>query len=173
VPAGLDLDESVPRAARLVEAGLDGLEISCGVMQQASDSARQYVAVDRHRAAEDLLPHRLLGTPAPEAYFLPWARAVRAATGAPIVLVGGMRTIGTMERLVRDGEADFIALARPLIREPDLVRQLVEGRTGRVDCTSCNLCLLHEGHHSLRCWRTPRRRLAEHALFRLRGGLRG
>jgi 2,4-dienoyl-CoA reductase-like NADH-dependent reductase (Old Yellow Enzyme family) len=84
-----------------------------------------------------------------------------------------MRTTATMEQVVRDGDADFVALARPLIREPDLVRQLVQGRTGRVDCTSCNLCLLHEGHHTLRCWRTPRRRLAQHALFRLRGGLRG
>jgi 2,4-dienoyl-CoA reductase-like NADH-dependent reductase (Old Yellow Enzyme family) len=173
VPCGLGLDESVPRAARLAAAGLDGLEISCGVMRLASDSAREYVAVDRRRAAEDLLVHRLLGAPAREAYFLPWARAVRAATDAPIVLVGGMRTTATMEQVVRDGDADFVALARPLIREPDLVRQLVQGRTGRVDCTSCNLCLLHEGHHTLRCWRTPRRRLAQHALFRLRGGLRG
>jgi 2,4-dienoyl-CoA reductase-like NADH-dependent reductase (Old Yellow Enzyme family) len=173
VPGGLGLDESVPRAARLAAAGLDGLEISCGVMRLASDSAREYVAVDRRRAAEDLLVHRLLGAPAREAYFLPWARAVRAATDAPIVLVGGMRTTATMEQVVRDGDADFVALARPLIREPDLVRQLVQGRTGRVDCTSCNLCLLHEGHHTLRCWRTPRRRLAQHALFRLRGGLRG
>jgi 2,4-dienoyl-CoA reductase-like NADH-dependent reductase (Old Yellow Enzyme family) len=173
VPGGLNLDESVPRAARLVEAGLDGLEISCGVMRLATDSARQYVAIDRRRAAEDLLVHRLLAAPAAEAYFLPWARAVRTAVDARIVLVGGMRTTATMEGLVRDGEADFVALARPLIREPDLVRQIIGGRTGRVDCTSCNLCLLHEGHHALRCWRTPRRRLAEHALYRLRGGLRG
>ncbi|HEX3317257.1 MAG TPA: NADH:flavin oxidoreductase [Solirubrobacteraceae bacterium] len=173
VPGGLDLDESVPRAARLVEAGLDGLEISCGLMRLATDSARQYVAVDRRRAAEDLLVHRLLATPAAEAYFLPCARAVRAAAHTRIVLVGGMRTTATMERIVRDREADFVALARPLIREPDLVRQIIGGRTGRVDCTSCNLCLLHEGHHALRCWRTPRRRLAEHALYRLRGGLRG
>jgi len=171
-PGGLGLDESVPRAARLVEAGLDGLEISCGVMELATDSARQYVAVDRRRAAEDLLVHRLFSRPAAEAYFLPWARAVRAAVDTNIVLVGGMRTTQTMHRIVDGGEVDFVALARPLIREPDLVRQIVEGRTGRVDCTSCNLCLLHEGHHSLRCWRTPRRNLLEHAVFRLRGGLR-
>ena len=171
-PGGLGLQESVPRAARLVGAGLDGLEISCGVMRLASDSARQYVAVDRRRAVEDLLPHRLLSQPAAEAYFLPWARAVRAAVDTRIVLVGGLRRTQTMDRIVRDGEADFVALSRPLIREPDLVRQIARGRTGRVDCTSCNLCLLHEGHHALRCWRTPRRNLLEHALFRLRGGLR-
>jgi 2,4-dienoyl-CoA reductase-like NADH-dependent reductase (Old Yellow Enzyme family) len=171
-PGGLGLDESVPRARRLVEAGLDGLEISCGVMELATDSARTYVAVDRRRAAEDLLVHRLFSEPAEEAYFLPWARAVRAQVDTTIVLVGGMRRTQTIDRILESGEADLIALARPLIREPDLVHQLAQGRTGRVDCTSCNLCLLHEGHHSLRCWRMPRRNLVEHAIFRLRGGLR-
>ncbi|MFL5957109.1 MAG: NADH:flavin oxidoreductase [Solirubrobacterales bacterium] len=171
-PGGLGLDESVRRAEWLVAAGLDGVEISCGVMRAASDSARQYVAVDRRRAAEDLLLHRLLSEAAPEAYFLPWARAVRSAVETVIVLVGGMRTTHTMNRVLAAGDADLVALSRPLIREPDLVRQLARGRTGRVDCTSCNICLLHEGHHSLRCWRTPRRNLVEHALFRLGGGLR-
>lgn len=77
-----------------------------------------------------------------------------------------------MNRIISAGEADFVALARPLIREPDLIRQILDGRQGRVDCTSCNLCLAHEGHHALRCWRVPRRRLLRHALYRLRGGLR-
>jgi 2,4-dienoyl-CoA reductase-like NADH-dependent reductase (Old Yellow Enzyme family) len=171
-PGGLGLDESLPRAKRLVETGLDGLEISCGVMQRATDSARQYVAVDPRRAAEDLLVHRIFSQPEAEAYFLPWARAVRADVDTNIILAGGMRTTQTMIRIVRDRDVDFVALSRPLIREPDLVRQIANGRTGRVDCTSCNLCLLHEGHHSLRCWRTPRRNLLEHAIFRLRGGLR-
>jgi 2,4-dienoyl-CoA reductase-like NADH-dependent reductase (Old Yellow Enzyme family) len=171
-PGGLGLEESVPRAQRLVETGLDGLEVSCGVMRAPTDSARQYVAVDRRRAAEDLLVHRIFSEPAAEAYFLPWARAVRGAVDTTLVLAGGMRTTQTMTRIVRDGDVDFVALARPLIREPDLVRQIANGRTGRVDCTSCNICLMHEGHHSLRCWRTPRRNLVEHAIFRLRGGLR-
>jgi 2,4-dienoyl-CoA reductase-like NADH-dependent reductase (Old Yellow Enzyme family) len=83
-----------------------------------------------------------------------------------------MRTTQTMERVLASGDADFVAMARPLIREPDLVEQLAAGRTGRVDCTSCNICLMHEGHHSLRCWRTPRRRLLAHAAYRLSGGFK-
>jgi 2,4-dienoyl-CoA reductase-like NADH-dependent reductase (Old Yellow Enzyme family) len=90
----------------------------------------------------------------------------------PIILVGGMRTPATMERILESGDADFIAMARPFIREPDLVVKLHAGRRGPVACTSCNLCLMHESHHSLRCWRVPRRRLLEHALYRFRGGFR-
>jgi 2,4-dienoyl-CoA reductase-like NADH-dependent reductase (Old Yellow Enzyme family) len=172
VPGGLELDESVDRAERLVGLGLNGLEVSCNVMRAATDSAHRYVAVGPRRSVEDLLLHRGLAPGAAEAYFLPWARAVRRRVTTPLILVGGLRRVQTMETILRNGEADFVALARPLIREPDLVARLRDGRTGQVACTSCNLCLEHEGRHGLRCWRTPRRRLLEHALIRLRGGLR-
>ena len=173
VPGGLTLEESVPRAAGLVAAGLDAIEVSSNVMRGYADSAMPYVAVDRPRALRDLLFHRALrGRPGPEAYFRPWARALRSRVETTIVLVGGLRRTETMEEVLASGDADFLALARPLIREPDLVRQLANGRTGRVDCTSCNLCLMHDGYHSLRCWRTPRHRLLHHVLFRLLGGFR-
>lgn len=169
---GLSLEHSLPLAARAVQDGVDAVEVSCGVMVQIGDSAREYVAVDPRRAAEDLLLHRVLSPPAEEAYFMPWARALRTQVETKIVAVGGMRRTETMCRLLESGDADFIAMARPYIREPDLAAQLARGRTGRVDCTSCNLCLRHEGHHSLRCWRTPRRRLLRHALYRAGGGFR-
>lgn len=170
VHEGLQLDESVRRAARLTRAGLDAIEVSCGLMEAPTDSANTYVAVGRLRAAQDLLIHRVLSAPRPEAYFRPWANALKAAVDLPVILVGGMRTTATMRDVLRFGDADFIALARPFIREPDLVAQIAAGREGRLDCTSCNLCLIHEGHHPLQCWRTPKRRLLEHAIYRLRGG---
>ena len=169
--ARLGLAESVPRAARLVQAGLDALEVSCNVMRRPTDSAAAYVAVDTRRAVRDLLVHRVGRPPHPEAYFLPWARALREQVDTTVVLVGGMRRLATIEALLRDGEADFVALARPLIREPGLVRSFAAG-ADIAACTSCNLCLGHEGHHALRCWRVPRRRLAQHALYRLTGGFR-
>jgi 2,4-dienoyl-CoA reductase-like NADH-dependent reductase (Old Yellow Enzyme family) len=159
-------------AQRLVGAGLDAVEVSCGVMLRPTDSARQYVAVDRRRAASDLLVHRLLSEPADEAYFVPWGRLLREQVDTTIVAVGGMRRTETMSAVLASGAADFIAMARPFIREPDIARQIAEGRTGRVDCTSCNICLMHEGHHSLRCWRQPRRRLLQHAAHRALGTLR-
>lgn len=172
VPGGLELGESLSRAQALAAAGVDAFEVSVNVMQSPADSAAKYVAVDRRRAIRDLLPHRLLAAPAAEAYFRGWAQELRAVVDLPIVLVGGLRTTETMSEVLAAGDADFLALARPLIREPDLVRQILAGRRGKVDCTSCNLCLAHEGHHHLRCWRTPRHRLLLHALYRFSGGLR-
>ena len=172
VPGGMQLAEGIRRGEVLAAVGADAIEVSCNAMQLPSDSAKEYVAVGPARAFGDLLLHRLVSPPHPEAYFLEPARMLRKRVSKPIILVGGMRTPATMEGIVSSGDADFVALARPFIREPDLVVKLAEGRRGPVACTSCNLCLMHESHHSLRCWRIPRRRLLEHALYRLRGGFR-
>ena len=171
---GLATHEAVTGAAALVEAGLDGIEVSSNLMSDyVSASIRAYVAVSRRRALEDLLLHRVHRDGEPEAYFLPFARELRRSVQTSVILVGGLRRLATMRALVEAGEADFISLARPLIREPDLVAKLAAGDKAMPDCVSCNICLMHDEHHSLRCWRVPRRRLAEHALYRLRGGFSG
>ena len=169
---GLEIDDAVAGAGRIVAAGLDGVEVSSNLMADyVSASIRAYVAVDRSAAARDLLPHRLFRAPEAEAYFLPWARALRDGVETKIVLVGGLRRTETMNRILEDGDADFLSLARPLLREPDLVRKLEAGRTGLVDCTSCNICVQHMEIDPLRCWRTPRRRLFQHAFRRFTGRL--
>jgi 2,4-dienoyl-CoA reductase-like NADH-dependent reductase (Old Yellow Enzyme family) len=172
VPGGMKLAEGVRRGEVLAAAGADAFEVSCNAMKLPSDSARQYVGVGPSRALGDLLLHRLFSRPYREAYFLESARQLRTRVCTPIILVGGLRSRLTMERILESGDADFIAMARPFIREPDLVLKLAAGTRESAACTSCNLCLMHESHHSLRCWRVPRRRLWEHALYRLRGGFR-
>jgi 2,4-dienoyl-CoA reductase-like NADH-dependent reductase (Old Yellow Enzyme family) len=170
---GLSPDAAVEGVRRFVAAGLDAIEVSSNLMSRYDvGSVVPYVAVARRRALADLLLHRLLKPPAPEAYFLGYAQKARQEVGAKIVLVGGLRRTETMERILRSGDADFVSLARPLIREPELVRKLESGWRGQVDCVSCNICLMHEDHHVLQCWRTPRRRLLQHAAYRLAGNFR-
>ncbi|WP_420638651.1 NADH:flavin oxidoreductase [Candidatus Poriferisocius sp.] len=173
VDDGLKIKESVGRVRNLAEIGLDAVEVSVGLMSSGADSCHQHVAVDRRQALADLLYHRLLRPPGQEAYFEPFARAVRKAIPElKVLLVGGLRTTETIERVLNDGSCDFVCLARPLIREPDLIAQIEAGRRGRLDCTSCNLCLENEGHHHLQCWRTPRVRLLHAAAMHLRRRLR-
>ena len=168
---GLTPAQALEGAGLLAEAGLDAIEVSANLMKDyVSASIRPYIAVDRRRAAEDLLPHRLAKAPEAEAYFLPYAQMLRDLdAGVGIILVGGLRRTQTMEAILGRGDADFLALSRPLIREPDLVRQIEAGRRGTVDCVSCNICVMHEQRHGLRCWRTPKRRLLQHAYYRLTG----
>jgi 2,4-dienoyl-CoA reductase-like NADH-dependent reductase (Old Yellow Enzyme family) len=169
---GLEIDDAIAGAKRIAAAGLDAIEVSSNLMSDyVSASIRAYVAVTRRRALRDLLFHRLHRSEEPEAYFLPFAKRLRGQVDAKIVLVGGLRRTETMERILESGDADFISMARPFIREPDLVRKLEAGRTGPVACVSCNMCLMHEDVHGLRCWRMPRKRILEHARHRLSGRL--
>ncbi len=160
----MQLSDGVRRSVVLAAAGADAIEVSCNAMRLPSDSAKEYVAVGPSRALQDLLLHRVFGRPHPVAYFLEPARRLREQISKPIILVGAMRSPATMERIVERGDSHFVAMARPFIREPDLVVKLGAGRRGPVACTSCNLCLMHESHHSLHCWRVPRSRLWEHPL---------
>lgn len=169
VDNGLLLAESVERVRALAGFGLDGVEVSVGLMASGADSCQKYVAVDRRRALADHLYLRMFSPLASEAYFEPFAHAIRdAVPDLTLLLVGGTRTTETVERLLAEGSCDFVCLARPLIREPDVVAQIEAGRRGRFDCTSCNLCLENEGSHRLQCWRTPRVRLLHAAAVHIR-----
>ena len=169
VDNGLELSESVERVRELASLGLDGVEVSVGLMASGAGSCHKYVAVDRRRALADHLYFRMFSPPSGEAYFEPYAQAIRAVVpDLTLLLVGGIRTTETVERILADGSCDFVCLARPLIREPDVVAQIEAGRRGRFDCTSCNLCLENEGSARLQCWRTPRVRLIHAAAAHIR-----
>ncbi len=122
---GIQIDESVQIARALSEEGIDAIEISGGMYE----SGRGQSAVrSRIRKLEQ------------EAYFLPYAEEIKNAVEVPIILVGGIRSVSIMEKIISEGKADFISLCRPLIREPDLPDKIRDGKQ-KADCISCNGCM--------------------------------
>ncbi len=162
VPGGLQQEESLFRARLLAERGVDGFEATYGVMRNYLENIRPYVAVGRTQAWRNLVIQRVWKPAGQEAYYRPFARAVKQATGVPVILVGGVRSTELMTDVLARGDADFLAMARPFIREPDLVRKLESGRTGTAACVSCNMCLAHDGFDPLQCWRTDPRSIVRH-----------
>src|SRR5262245_43554887 len=171
VDGGLTLEDAIETAQALVAGGVAAIEVSAGITSPRIETVQTYTAVTRRRAAEDKLVHRLFSKTKPQGYFVEEARALKRVVSCPVIVVGGLRTVGYMEAVLREGAADFVSLGRPLIREPDLPDQIRAGRRGLVDCTSCNICMMHEGVDPLRCWRTSPRLLAKHAVARLSGKL--
>ena len=82
-----------------------------------------------------------INNPSKEAYFLNGAQEVRRRTGGKVILVGGIRSFEKVEAILEDGAVDFISMARPFIRQPELPNLWLKGETSRSACISCNVCL--------------------------------
>ncbi len=109
---GFDEAESMDVVAALEDVGLDLLEISGGSYEMPAmmgEGARKASTVAR------------------EAYFLEYARAVRARTRLPLMLTGGFRSLAGMAGAIAEGAVDVVGLARPLAVEPDLPARLLAG----------------------------------------------
>lgn len=115
---GFSKEESARVAGWLAERGLDLLEISGGTYEQ--------MALLGHRDLED--ERKAASTKRREAYFLEYARDMRASIGKmPLMVTGGFRTPRLMREAVTSGEVDMIGIARPFCVLPDLPRQILEG----------------------------------------------
>lgn len=121
-PGYLQLTDVVETAKLLEKWGVAAIEVSGG-----SHDAKTVMSAPG------------IVRPDQEAYFAEAAKAVKAAVNIPVILVGGLRTLAVMEELVASGTADLVALSRPFIQEPDLVKRLQAGQR-RVGCVSCNAC---------------------------------
>ena len=86
--------------------------------------------------------HRSFSPPVAEAYYRPFARAAKTAVDIPVILVGGLRSTQMMDDIVWSGDADFLAMARPFVREPDLVNKIAHGSAppGRMRILQYLLC---------------------------------
>ena len=160
VSNGLTMEDGLAIARQLAARGLAALEVTYGVMTSYRENIRPYAGTTRWRAIADGMLHRTFSAPVAEAYYRPFARAAKSAIDIPVILIGGLRSTRVMDDVVRSGDADFLAMARPFVREPDLANKIAGGRRGPVDCVSCNICFLHEGIDPLQCWRTPSAMLA-------------
>jgi 2,4-dienoyl-CoA reductase-like NADH-dependent reductase (Old Yellow Enzyme family) len=72
---------------------------------------------------------------------MPLAMQIKNAVDCPIMVVGGFRSIKVAEKAIEES-ADYISMARPFIREPDLIKRWQEGDNEPARCISCNGCFM-------------------------------
>ncbi|MGJ0202860.1 oxidoreductase [Leucobacter sp. gxy201] len=72
-------------------------------------------------------------------------RRVREHVGIPIIAANRINTPDVAERLIADGSADLVALARPFLADPEFVAKARAGAPERINsCIGCNqACLDH------------------------------
>jgi len=69
------------------------------------------------------------------------ARGIKEVVGIPVTVVGRMDPF-LGEKVLREGMADFIAMTRRLIADPELPNKLASSRIDEIaPCTGCTFCL--------------------------------
>ncbi|KAJ6444919.1 NADH:flavin oxidoreductase/NADH oxidase [Purpureocillium lavendulum] len=116
--ASSELQDVLVQAKAIADAGVDFLEVSGGSYENP------VFVGDGPQADEksDKTLHR-------EAFFLEFAKAIRAALpGTVLMVTGGFRTRRGMEAAVAEGACDLVGAARPAILQPALPRDTILNR---------------------------------------------
>jgi 2,4-dienoyl-CoA reductase-like NADH-dependent reductase (Old Yellow Enzyme family) len=132
---GSEIVEYVQIAGKLVQAGVDLIEVSGGVKEQIKLRGKL-----KKEAGEK------------EAYFRDAIQPFRKAIGnKALAITGGIRSLNIMQGLIDEG-LDMLGICRPLISEPDFPNKIFESpEKNTARCTSCNKCLLRIATQPLKC----------------------
>ena len=118
---GFAFEDSLKVARWLQDAGVDLIEVSGGTYEQP-----KMMNMEGLEAAE--AQKLAASTAAREAYFVDFAKAMRAELKIPVMVTGGIRTRQSAEHALSATAADVIGLARPMCVDTDAPRHLVEGK---------------------------------------------
>ena len=127
IPEGLTLEEAIEIVKILVDTGFSAIEPSGGGAE-AMGIGKPY-------------PSAIVKKPEDENYFLPTALKLKPhMKDCALILMGGIKNPISAENILKEKNADFIALSRPLIYEPDLPNRWKNGDHSPAKCKSCNSC---------------------------------
>lgn len=148
---GFWLDEAIPVAQWFEQDGtLDALELTAGSsLLNPMYLFKGDAPVDDFA---DVLPQpmrlgvRMFGRgflhsyPYRDAYLLADARQIRAAVDLPLILLGGVTNKDVMDTAMAEG-FQYVAMARALLREPDLINRIRADHSTPSLCIHCNKCM--------------------------------
>jgi 2,4-dienoyl-CoA reductase-like NADH-dependent reductase (Old Yellow Enzyme family) len=208
---GNDLAETTHYARKLEALGVDYLHVDSGFgfpnphgspggfpLEAVIATFNAYRFLSRKARARatlsnlvDLLPARvskkLLGrgwhfVPAANAHF---AAAIRQVVKIPVIANGGFQDRDVIDGALTSGQCDMVAIARPLLANPDLLDQFYRGaNTPENPCSFCSLCCASTAIFPLGCYdqsrfETPEKMMNQilawcspNAPFRVRDGSR-
>ena len=151
VPGGFWLDESLQVAQWLERDGsVDALELTAGssllnpmYLFRGEAPIREFAETFSQpmKLGVQLVGKKFIREyPYQEAFLLESARQFRAALKLPLVLLGGISQRATMDKAMEEG-FEFVAMARALLREPDLLNRMQKEPATPSLCIHCNKCM--------------------------------
>jgi 2,4-dienoyl-CoA reductase-like NADH-dependent reductase (Old Yellow Enzyme family) len=129
-PQGKTVAEGISSIQKFIRAGLDAVEVSEGVEEEAF-----------HHIRKDAL----------RPYYLEECRQAKKELGIPVILVGGMRQLADIRQVVDGGIADAVSMCRPFIMDQHIVQKFHQGTANASKCTSCNSCIAEMHKQNIHC----------------------
>lgn len=165
IRGGITVDEALTTARWLQDdGGLDAIELTAGsslvnpmYLFRGDAPVKEFAAAFKPplRWGIRMTGHRFFREyPYRDAYLLREARLFRAELTIPLILLGGITNRTTMDLAMAEG-FEFVAMARALLAEPDLVNRIAaEGSQVRSACTHCNQCMatIYRRTHCVVTW---------------------
>jgi 2,4-dienoyl-CoA reductase-like NADH-dependent reductase (Old Yellow Enzyme family) len=165
---GMRLEEAVKIAGLLERSGCSAIEVSCGVIEDGFFTVRgeslPLDALFAYHFKFKSLPSFIKAMMRPFAnivmppvrplsnYNVPAAQTIKAHVSIPVIVVGGIRSLGDINQIIMNQQADMVSMCRPFIIEPDIVKKLKEGRQQVSKCISCNYCIIAAEERPLQCY---------------------
>lgn len=148
---GITLDESLQTAKMIETCGADAIVVSGGFVSRAP------MYVMRGAMPVDIMAHfipdpvkkffvKMFGKqlipalPFKEGYFMDDAWNIQQQVNIPVVLVGGMNSMQSIDSAIQKG-FQFIAMARALIQNTNFINELRDEVIDKSACTICNYCV--------------------------------
>jgi len=121
---GYGIEAAVEIACALERWGVDAIHVSVG-----------------GTAPIALLPADTSPMARPEGWLTAHAAAIKQRVAVPVIVVGEIRHPDFGEDVLAQGKADYIALARPFLADPDWPAKAASGRDEEIrHCISCDYC---------------------------------
>jgi 2,4-dienoyl-CoA reductase-like NADH-dependent reductase (Old Yellow Enzyme family) len=128
VRGGLLIEDGIKVAKIIIKSGFDAIEPSGGIGETQIGTPNAY-------------PSKIIKSTDDENYFLAIAKELKPLMGeSKLILVGGIKNPIFAESILKNGNADFISMSRPLLYEPDLPKRWQTGDLTPAKCISCNSC---------------------------------
>jgi 2,4-dienoyl-CoA reductase-like NADH-dependent reductase (Old Yellow Enzyme family) len=119
---GMPFVEALQVAQWAAEAGAHALHVTAGHYRSTSPAI--------------MIPPMAM----PDTTFLDFAARIRSEVRVPVIAVGRLGDPAHAMAAVDEGKADFVALGRALLADPDWVRKAEQGDAVR-RCIACNTCV--------------------------------
>ncbi len=164
---GMKLEEAIVIAKYLEKLGCDAIEVSCGIGEEGFTVTRgdfPFDMIAKHNHLMKKVPKILypvfkpilkhsFASPEPRyLYNVDSAMQIKKNIKIPVIVIGGIRKLEDIENIIRNEQSDFVAMAKPFIIEPTLVKKFMEGNQRQSKCIDCNYCQIGVEKSSLKCY---------------------